>query len=319
MSQYYQGNKELLEYLDSHKPEEWSLSRFLLLYRDKILTTPPFHDDWHALDGLWTRRFVWAVQERNEKIALETKLSLSRVTNDDTPNSFKVNSENNRLYWREIILDRMKIETKLVTDKEGLHTLHTSVQSHGERVRNSYDNCEEANVRVSKFIFEQDKPKDDHDESDEIDNFFKSPSEKKSSNLFLQKKDNSAKKQQKSSNERGFNEADDEKDKVVSEENDDSGFFSLGSQPISFCNASDTEGLADGSENKPFLVSEEEYAYLQEILNEDVRLPTPNKRGNEIEEDVSTRKKAKKTVKSTYSVEHPRSRNSEKSSFEDPS
>ena len=46
-----------------------------------------------------------------------------------------------------------------MTDKEGLHTLHTSVQSHGERVRNSYDNCEEANVRVSKFIFEQDKPK----------------------------------------------------------------------------------------------------------------------------------------------------------------
>ncbi|PKC74350.1 hypothetical protein RhiirA1_529672 [Rhizophagus irregularis] len=100
---------ELLEYLDSHKPEEWPLSQFLLLYRDKIFTAP-FHDDWHALDGAWTRRFIRAVQERNEKIDLKTK-----------------------------------IETKLVTDKEGLHTLHTSVQSHGERVRNSYDNCEEAN------------------------------------------------------------------------------------------------------------------------------------------------------------------------------
>ncbi|GBB97779.1 hypothetical protein RclHR1_30640003 [Rhizophagus clarus] len=208
----------------------------------------------------------------------------------------------------------MKIETKLVTDKEGLHTLHTSIQSHGERVRNSYDNCEEANVRVSKFIFEQDKPKDDHDET---------------------------KRQQKSSNERGSNKADDEKDKVkteardsifISEENDDSGFFSLGSQPISFCDTTTKvqelpgrnkdeiqKTITDGSENKPFLVSEGEYAYLQEILNEDVRLPTPNKRGNEFEEDVSTRKKAKKTVKSTYSVEHPRSRNSEKSSFEDPS
>ncbi|PKY41644.1 hypothetical protein RhiirA4_416823 [Rhizophagus irregularis] len=118
------GVKKLLEYLDSHKPEEWPLSQFLLLYRDKILAAP-FHDDWHALDGAWTRRFIRAVQERNEKIDLKTK--------------------------------------------------------------------------------------DDHDESDEVDNFFKSPSEKKSSNLFLQKKDNSAKKQQKSSNERGSNEADDEK------------------------------------------------------------------------------------------------------------
>ena len=36
----------------------------------------------------------------------------------------------------------------------------------------------------------------------------------------------------------------------------------------------------------------EQYSYLQEILNEGVRLPTPNKRGNEIE-DVSTRKKVK--------------------------
>ncbi|RGB33380.1 hypothetical protein C1646_669400 [Rhizophagus diaphanus] len=64
----------------------------------------------------------------------------------------------------------MKIETKLVTDKEGLHTLHTSIQSHGERVRNSYDNCEEANERVSEFIFEQNKPKDDHDERDMMEN-----------------------------------------------------------------------------------------------------------------------------------------------------
>ncbi|CAB5355447.1 unnamed protein product [Rhizophagus irregularis] len=65
-------------------------------------------------------------------------------------------------------------------------------------------------------------------------------------------------------------------------------------------------------------ISEDEYAYLQEISNEGVKLPT-NKRGNETEEDVFTRKKSKKTVKSTYSVEHPRLRNSEKSSFEVPS
>ena len=31
----------------------------------------------------------------------------------------------------------------------------------------------------------------------------------------------------------------------------------------------------------------------KKFLNEGVKLPTPNKRGNEIEEDVSTRKKVK--------------------------
>ncbi|PKK68934.1 hypothetical protein RhiirC2_713004 [Rhizophagus irregularis] len=44
------------------------------------------------------------------------------------------------------------------------------------------------------------KCRNDNDENYKIDNFFKIPFEKKSSNLFLQKKDNSAKKQQKLSN-----------------------------------------------------------------------------------------------------------------------
>ncbi|CAB4434831.1 unnamed protein product [Rhizophagus irregularis] len=57
---------------------------------------------------------------------------------------------------------------------------------------------------------------------------------------------------------------------------------------------------------KLFLVFEEEYAYLQEILSKGVKLPIPNKRENEIE-DVSTRKK------STYSVKYPQLRNSKKS------
>ncbi|CAB4445962.1 unnamed protein product [Rhizophagus irregularis] len=60
----------------------------------------------------------------------------------------------------------------------------------------------------------------DHDESDKIDNFFKSFSEKKSSSLFLQKTDNSAKKRRKPSNERGSNGADGEKDEAEPEAQD---------------------------------------------------------------------------------------------------
>lgn len=37
----------------------------------------------------------------------------------------------------------------------------------------------------------------------------------------------------------------------------------------------------------------EQYIYSQEILNEGIKLPAPNKQGNEIKRDVSTRKKAK--------------------------
>ncbi|CAG8708403.1 505_t:CDS:2, partial [Ambispora leptoticha] len=57
------------------------------------------------------------------------------------------------------------------------------------------------------------------------------------------------------------------------------------------------KSIAD-SENNPFLVSEDEYVCSQRILNEGTKLPAPNKRGNKIERDVLTRKKAKKNVKS---------------------
>ncbi|CAG8595230.1 5796_t:CDS:10, partial [Ambispora gerdemannii] len=232
--------------LHSHKPEEWSLSQFLLLYRDKILKTPPFHDVWHALDGAWTRRFIRAVQERNEKIDVKTK----------------VNSESNRLYWREIIRDRMKIETTLVTDTEGLHTLQTSVQFHGENIRNNYDNCEKANKEYQNL-----SSNDDHDESDEIDKFFTSPSETKLPNLFSQKMDNSTKKRRKLSSERSIaNEADDEKDKVdeahgspTSDEDDNADYI-----PIPEEEYSDYMSSNDEDQNPPPLLTLSQFKCFNE-------------------------------------------------------
>ncbi|CAG8730834.1 7858_t:CDS:2, partial [Funneliformis mosseae] len=194
-------------------------------------------------------------------------------------------------FWTTTKMESIKLNYSMYALDQTIHEkkeIHSIITDGTIADINQVYQCKE-NSSYQNNNFDESPMYDDHDESYEIDNFFKSPSEKKSSTLFLQKKDNSAKRQQKSSNERGSNEADDEKDKVeseacdsifISEENDDSGFFSLGSQPISFC---DTEGLAnlkftttkvqelpgrnkdeiqktitDGSENKPFLVSEEE-------------------------------------------------------------
>ncbi|PKK60649.1 hypothetical protein RhiirC2_242844 [Rhizophagus irregularis] len=180
-------------------------------------------------------------------------------------------------FWENINLDKKVARERITFKKESrLDALKVLGSARANEADGATD---EFNIEMEQRKIQKRK-KQETNLNDEIDNFFQSNPEQKS----------------------------------ATEENDDSGFFSLGSQPISFCNASDTEGLADGSKNKPFLVSEEEYAYLQEILNEGVKFQTPNKRGNEIEEDVSTRKKAKKTIKSTCSVEHPQSRNSEKSS-----
>ncbi|CAG8708360.1 12558_t:CDS:2 [Funneliformis caledonium] len=83
-----------------------------------------------------------------------------------------------------------------------------------------------AGLAISKIP----QKKDEYNESDEIDDFFNSSSEKKSSNLFLQEIDNSTKKPRKLSNGQGIsNKADNEKDEAeaqdstfISEEDDDS-------------------------------------------------------------------------------------------------
>ncbi|KAG9304586.1 hypothetical protein G9A89_020150 [Geosiphon pyriformis] len=58
------------------------------------------------------------------------------------------------------------------------------------------------------------------------------------------------------------------------------------------------------SENNLFSTSEDEYVYSQEILNEGIKLPASNKRGNEIERDDSEHKKARESLKSNLQPEN---------------
>ncbi|CAG8547403.1 568_t:CDS:2, partial [Rhizophagus irregularis] len=124
----------------------------------------------------------------------------------------------------------------------------------------------------------------DHDESDEIDNFFKSSSEKKSSSLFLQKTDNSSKKRRKPSNERGSNGADGEKDKQSKKTNSIDLIFFLGLQLTSLHNTSDIE-----SQNpSPLLISSqlEDFRESHKILFEYSKSLFTTEEWNEIKRAV---------------------------------
>ncbi|CAB5359927.1 unnamed protein product [Rhizophagus irregularis] len=252
--------------------------------------TPP--SDWSYLSFLETLKPVFMSTDQDVSLSENSALRkryrnvLKRIVSEKRDNEQvkvatsllqKDETHGIKEFWENINLDKKVARERITFKKESrLDALKVLGSARANEADGATD---EFNIEMEQRKIQKRK-KQETNLNDEIDNFFQSNPEQKS----------------------------------ATEENDDSGFFSLGSQPISFCNASDTEGLADGSKNKPFLVSEEEYAYLQEILNEGVKFQTPNKRGNEIEEDVSTRKKAKKTIKSTCSVEHPQSRNSEKSS-----
>jgi hypothetical protein len=69
----------LLSYLNEHT--SWSYYEFLTLYRDVIVLSPPFSDEWNGLDGAWTHRFLKKAEELNPKDfeTLKVKVTFSFI------------------------------------------------------------------------------------------------------------------------------------------------------------------------------------------------------------------------------------------------
>ncbi|GES87501.1 hypothetical protein GLOIN_2v1788144 [Rhizophagus clarus] len=98
MSKNYIGRDVLVSYLREHiKP---SYRGFLTLYRDEIITSPPFLDNWSRTDKIWADRFLKAAENHEESNYEELKK--------------KVDSERSRdglkNYWRKIIEERERRE-----------------------------------------------------------------------------------------------------------------------------------------------------------------------------------------------------------------
>ncbi|RUS27717.1 hypothetical protein BC938DRAFT_482841 [Jimgerdemannia flammicorona] len=71
--EFYSGFSALANYLEDN--ETWSYAEFLAQYRATILASPPFLDDWSALDGCWARRFLFRAQlDPRNNSALEKKV-----------------------------------------------------------------------------------------------------------------------------------------------------------------------------------------------------------------------------------------------------
>jgi len=46
-----------------HEHTIWSYYEFLTLYRDAIISSPPFSENWNGLDGAWAHRFLKEAKE----------------------------------------------------------------------------------------------------------------------------------------------------------------------------------------------------------------------------------------------------------------
>ncbi|CAG8579589.1 2666_t:CDS:2, partial [Paraglomus occultum] len=84
----------LLSYLNEHT--SWSYYEFLTLYRDVIVLSPPFSDEWNGLDGSWTRRFLKKAEDLKPEEFEDLKVDLER------------SGKGLQAYWEGVIYKRKK-------------------------------------------------------------------------------------------------------------------------------------------------------------------------------------------------------------------
>ncbi|KAF0413192.1 hypothetical protein F8M41_007838 [Gigaspora margarita] len=75
----FPGYFALLTY--STERENWSYYEFLTTYRNVIISSPPFSEEWNGLDGAWTHRFLRKAKEfkPDDHENLKNKLAVKRT------------------------------------------------------------------------------------------------------------------------------------------------------------------------------------------------------------------------------------------------
>ncbi|CAG8623587.1 5625_t:CDS:10 [Gigaspora rosea] len=96
----FPGHFALLTYLTER--ENWSYYEFLTTYRDVVISSPPFSEEWNGLDGAWTHRFLRKAKEfkPNDHENLKNKVDSER------------SNKGLQAYWEEVIYIRKKLAVK---------------------------------------------------------------------------------------------------------------------------------------------------------------------------------------------------------------
>ncbi|CAG8635418.1 9950_t:CDS:10, partial [Acaulospora morrowiae] len=273
---YYSGYTQLISYLYEHT--EWSYPEFLNLHRNIILSSQPFSSEWHVLDLTWTRRFLKQAKRLRpddyEAIEKQTR-SIGCHSNPSDSDGSSCLLSSRLEYWLSFQTSLLRL-VKYQCANKGLRIYWEGIIYEREKMK-----AMRAHMIGSMKVYSK--------IAESIAFPLQSGHQK--------------------------NEAVDEVDVNSSREK-----------------ACIQETIAV-AENSPFLVSDydedevllrmclvikvqtlTEYACTQEVLAEDIKLPTPHKRRNEIEGYVS-REKAKKEVESTPNTKNPRSTNDSEESF----
>ncbi|GES77190.1 hypothetical protein GLOIN_2v1488383 [Rhizophagus clarus] len=131
-NQSYPGHANIIAYLDSKDPSNWSFYDFLSSNFVMIVNSPPDANDVNGLTGTWWNRFKLEVEAKGHKAVKDCRL--------DTQKFFcnVISTRLETIRQQNIAISKSKV--KIIADKQGIDLVGASCEFYGSEINSEYSN-----------------------------------------------------------------------------------------------------------------------------------------------------------------------------------
>ncbi|RIB04707.1 hypothetical protein C2G38_2148899 [Gigaspora rosea] len=131
LNELYPGHAELVAYLNSKDPSNWSFFDFLSSNFEVIVNSPPETNDIKGLAGTWLKRFKLEVEARGYQVYKNN--NISRIQKF----FFKVVSTRLEIVRQQNVAI-LKSKAKIIADEQGINLVGTSCRFYGSEIIAEY-------------------------------------------------------------------------------------------------------------------------------------------------------------------------------------
>ncbi|CAB4494746.1 unnamed protein product [Rhizophagus irregularis] len=156
-NQSYPGQANIIAYLDSEDPSNWSFSDFLSSNFVMIVNSPPDTNDVNGLTGTWWNRFNLEVEAKGHKAVKNRRSDVQKFFYDVISARLEITRQQN------IAISKSKV--KIIADKQGIDLVGSSCEFYGSEINSEYSN---RNLNNNEHIIGNNKRKRPAEEASRI-------------------------------------------------------------------------------------------------------------------------------------------------------
>ncbi|PKY59363.1 hypothetical protein RhiirA4_449468, partial [Rhizophagus irregularis] len=131
-NQSYPGQANIIAYLDSEDPSNWSFSDFLSSNFVMIVNSPPDTNDVNGLTGTWWNRFNLEVEAKGHKAVKNRRSDVQKFFYDVISARLEITRQQN--------IEISKSKVKIIADKQGIDLVGSSCEFYGSEINSEYSN-----------------------------------------------------------------------------------------------------------------------------------------------------------------------------------